>query len=202
MRSFLKWLAIILCGVALGAGFGAWQLRARGVGDDLRVGQWSTGSAIGTPGADMRTRAVVAIYGLLALPASEARYFTTRTDSDGQRLDGRCRYTIEGGAIEARWWSITRYDPQGWLIANRWDRHSVGSAAVQPASRAVTASAWTVDLSPTPPPDLARQRLWIATATDGPFDLTLRAYRPRGMLASDPSRLTTLPRVVKQECGA
>lgn len=202
MRSVLKWFAIILCGVVLGAGFGVWQLRARGVGDDIRVGQWSTASDIGTADADMRTRAVVAIYGLLALPASEARYFTTRTDSQGQRLDGRCRYSIEGGPIESGWWSITRYDPQGWLIANRWDRHSVGSAAVPLANPNDASHAWTVAMSPAPPPASADQLLWIPTATDGPFDLTLRAYRPRGVLAEDPSRLTALPRVVKLGCGA
>lgn len=192
MRAFFKWLAVIVVGIALGTGFAIWQIRSSGLGDDIRVGPWSTGRDIGTADADMKTRAIVALRGLLALPKEEARYFTAATDSTGAPLSGRCSYTLAGGAIEARWWSVTLYDRKGWLIRNRWNRHSVGSARIAPAD----AAQWSVAVGPA-----ERPGLWIPTGTDGPFELTLRAYRPRGTLASDPASVT-MPTITKGECAA
>lgn len=196
MQTFFKWLAIILLGVALGTGIAIWQIRSSGLGNDIRIGPWTTGRDIGTADADMKTRAIVALRGLLALPKEEARYFTAATDSEGRPLSGKCSYTIEGGVIEARWWSITLYDRAGWLIRNRWNRHSVGSARIsdRPEDEAY---AWAVTVSPQ-----ETGGLWIPTATTGPFELTLRTYRPRGLLAEDPSRVGTMPTITKGECAA
>lgn len=192
MRTVFKWLAVIVIGIALGAGVAVWQIRSSGLGNDIRIWPWSTGRDIGTADADMKTRAIVALRGLLALPKEEARYFTAATDSAGAPLSGKCSYTLSGGAVEARWWSVTLYNRQGWLIPNRWHRHSIGSARV-PADRA---AAWTVTVSPA-----EAAGLWIPTGTDGPFELTLRAYRPSGTLASDPARVA-LPAITKGECIA
>ena len=192
MRTFFKWLAVIFIGIALGTGLAVWQIRSSGLGDDIRIGPWSTGRDIGTADADMKTRAIVALRGLLALPKQEARYFTATTDSAGAPLDGKCSYTLSGGTIEARWWSVTLYDRQGWLIANRWNRHSIGSARI-PAEQA---GSWSFIVAPG-----GAEGLWIPTATDGPFELTLRAYRPSGTLASDPAQVT-MPAITKGECAA
>lgn len=192
MRTFFKWLAVIVIGIAFGAGIAVWQIRSSGIGNDIRIGPWSTGRDIGTADADMKTRAIVALRGLLALPKEEARYFTAATDSAGEPLSGKCTYTLTGGAIEARWWSITLYDRQGWLIANRWNRHSIGSARLP----ATATGAWSLTVAPG-----GTEGLWIPTATDGPFELTLRTYRPSGTLASDPARVT-LPTITKGECAA
>ncbi|MBU6395481.1 MAG: DUF1214 domain-containing protein [Sphingomonadales bacterium] len=192
MKAALKWLALGVTGLALGIGLAVWQIRNSGLGNDVRVGPWSTGRDIGTANADMKTRAVVALRGLLALPAREARYFTAATDSAGAPLSGKCRYALSGGALEAHWWSVTLYDRGGWLIPNRWNRHSIGSARIP----AVGADGWTVLIGPDEQPGL-----WIPTGTDGPFELTLRAYRPSGMMARDPARIT-LPTITRQECHA
>jgi hypothetical protein len=192
MRAVLKWLLVVIVGIAFGVGFALWQIRTSGLGNDIRVGPWTTGRDIGTVDADTKTRAIVALRGLLALPKEEARYFTAATDSAGAPLSGKCSYTVSGGAVEARWWSVTLYDRAGWLIRNRWNRHSVGSATVP----AAMAGDWALTISPTRQPGL-----WIPTATDGAFELTLRTYRPRGMLASDPAQVT-LPTITKAECVA
>lgn len=190
MKSILKWTGLVVIGLALGSGFAVWQIRDSGLGNDVRVGPWSTGSDFGTTDASMRTRAIVALRGLLALPKEEARYYTAAMDSAGQPLSGKCSYTLTGGAIEARWWSITLYDRAGWLIPNRWSRHSVGSASI-PADQS---QSWTINVSPQ-----QQAGLWIPTGTDKDFELTLRAYRPRGMMATDPGRVT-LPTITKGEC--
>ncbi|WP_421852705.1 DUF1214 domain-containing protein [Novosphingobium sp.] len=190
MKAVLKWVGLIALGLVLGSGFAVWQIRGSGLGNDVRVGPWSTGRDIGTAHADMKTRAIVALRGLLALPAQEARYFTASTDSADAPLSGKCSYALTGGAIEARWWSITLYDRGGWLIPNRWSRHSIGSARI-PAG---AADQWTVQIGPS-----EQSGLWVPTGTDGLFELTLRAYRPHGTMARDPARIT-LPTITRGEC--
>ncbi len=190
MRTLLKWLGVVLAGIALGSGLAIWQIRSSGLGQDIRVGPWTTGSDIGTADADAKTRAIVALRGLLALPKQEARYFTARTDSAGAPLSGKCSYSVSGGAMEARWWSVTLYDREGWLIPNRWNRHSIGSAAMPDG-----AIPWQFMISPD-----ERAGAWVPTATEGAFELTLRTYRPRGTLAADPGRVT-LPTITKGECA-
>jgi hypothetical protein len=78
MRAFLKWLGIVLVGLAVGTGVAIWQIRNSGMGEDISIGPWTTGRDIGTETTDLKTRAAVALRGLLALPKEEARYFTTR----------------------------------------------------------------------------------------------------------------------------
>jgi hypothetical protein len=190
VKAVFKWAGLIVLGLVLGIGFAGWQIRSSGLGNDVRVGPWSTGRDIGTANADMKTRAVVALRGLLALPAREARYFTAATDSTGAPLSGKCSYALTGRAIEARWWSVTLYDRGGWLIRNAWQRHSIGSAII-PAD---AAGNWTIRIGPAQEPGL-----WIPTGTDGPFELTLRAYRPQGEMARDPARIS-LPILAKREC--
>lgn len=190
MKAVLKWSGLVMLGLVLGIGLAVWQITSSGLGNDVRVGPWSTGRDIGTANADMKTRAVVALRGLLALPATEARYFTASTDSAGAPLSGKCSYAVTGGALEARWWSITLYDRSGWLIPNRWNRYSIGSARIPAGSEAH----WTVLIGPAEQPGL-----WIPTGTDGPFELTLRAYRPQGEMARDPARIS-LPTITKGEC--
>jgi len=190
VKAVLKWVGLIVVGLALGSGLAVWQIRTGGLGNDVRVGPWTTGRDVGTADADIKTRAIVALRGLLALPAKEARYFTAATDSAGAPLSGKCRYAMTGGDIAARWWSVTLYDRGGWLIPNRWSRYSIGSARI-PAGQA---EHWTVQIGPDEQPGL-----WIPTGTDGPFELTLRVYRPHGEMARDPSRIR-LPTVTKGEC--
>ncbi|MEQ1725822.1 MAG: DUF1214 domain-containing protein [Sphingopyxis sp.] len=190
MKRWLGWAIAIIIGLVGGAALAVAQMRHRGLGDDIRIGPWTTARDIGTATTDARTRAVVALRGLLALPTSEARYFTASVDSSGRALSGKCSYTLSGGTIAARWWSVTLYDTGGWLIVNRWNKHSVGSAAFPSEQQ----SDWRIAISPT-----EQAGAWIPTATSDAFELTLRTYRPRGQLARDPARVT-LPTIIRTQC--
>src|SRR5688572_8065706 len=80
VRSWARYLVCGLAGVALGAGAGVYSVRAGAFGSSVRIGPWATGTDFGTAEAGAYTRAVVALRGLLALPAREARYYTARED--------------------------------------------------------------------------------------------------------------------------
>jgi hypothetical protein len=156
----------------------------------LASGPWETGRDFGSADASALVRARVALRGLLALPRSEAMYFTARTDSAGRPLEGRCRYEIRGGRFDARWWSITLYDRAGWLVPNPWHRHSVGSRAVD-----AQADAWTIAVAAAEQPDP-----WIPSTNAPHFDLTLRLYHPGSALRDTPQRVA-MPEIRRVECA-
>ncbi len=191
MRTGWRWTFAILSGVVLGTGCAIAQLKLSDFGDRA-IGPWTTGGDFGSANAGTLTRAGVAYRGLLALPASEARYFTASTTSDGKPLTGNCSYRLVGEPLDARWWSLTLYDHAGWLIPNGQARHSVGSAAIAPDSD----GRWTVTVGPN-----AHGPGTIPTGTKGPFSLTLRSYRPHGALAGNLSGVR-LPTIMQTGCAA
>jgi hypothetical protein len=190
LRTALKWSACAVVGLALGVGAAVQQIRTSALGDEIRIGPWSTGRDIGTVDASLATRATVALRGLLALPKEEARYFTARTDSAGNALLGRCTYVITGAMPAARWWSITIYDREGWLIANSRNRHSIGSVATTTNSSATDI---VIGLGSEGPDG-------IDPETSGPFELTLRLYRPSGVVADNPAD-AVLPEIESRGCA-
>lgn len=191
MKPWLRYAICGLAGVALGIGGALWQVRAGAWGSSMRIGAWTTGTDYGTAEASAYTRAVVALRGLLALPAREARYYNAAVDDDGRPLDGRCRYRVTGSEGGGAWWSLTLYDRDGYLVANRPGTYSVGSAAIPPAER----RAWDVAIAPVPQPGR-----WLPTGGIERFELTLRVYLPadggRGNLPR-----ARLPRIRRLDCA-
>ena len=188
-----SWARLLICGVAgalIGSGAAVWSVRAGTLGAQNAIGPWYTGKDFGTAKASSYVRAVVALRGLLALPATEARYYTAAFDDAGQRLDGKCRYRITGGALPAKWWSLTLYDPQGYLIANPVGIYSIGSASLPSGE----AQQWAVTASPD-----RHAGHWLPTGRSGPFELTLRAYLPDDGGKGDLTR-AQLPHIVREAC--
>ena len=79
---------------------------------------WVTNLKVGSPDAGMYVRAVVARVGLFALNKTETIYYTAYEDQDGNRLRANCDYSITGKDIPARWWSITLYGADNFLVPN------------------------------------------------------------------------------------
>lgn len=168
-RSLKLWHRILiasLLGVVIGGLLTAWAVRSDGMGGDRQIGPWTTSDATGSADAGPLLRARIALRGLLALTAREAIYLNAATDSAGRPLDGGCTYRIAGAAPAARWWSITAYDADGYLIATPAGRYSIGSAG-------------DAAIDATVGPDGG-----ITTLKGNPFELTLRAYNPEPSLLS------------------
>lgn len=169
-RVWVPYLILIALGIALGLGLAARTVRGGALGTGEKIGSWTTGRDFGTADQSATTRAIVALRGLLALPASEARYYTAAVDDSGAKLASNCRYRVTGGVMPAKWWSVTLYDHEGYLVANDADVFSVGSMALPPAEQ----NRWTILVAP----DQQAGR-WLPTGGDtDPFELTLRAYLP------------------------
>src|SRR5688572_3872344 len=84
----------------------------------IKAGPWRTNVATGSAEANPYERAAIAVAGLYALSKEETLYYTAFTDSDGRALDGRCDYRVTGRPLPARWWSLTLYGADHYLVAN------------------------------------------------------------------------------------
>ena len=161
----------------------------RGMPSGVANGPWTTSLAIGSPQSDPYTRAAVALHGLLALKRDETIYFTATSDAAGNSLDGRCVYQITGSDPDTRWWSITAYGADDYLIANPAHRYSVAKTSV---ARNPNGS-FDIQVGGN-----ANAANWIPTGS-GPFSLTLRLYNPGPTATLDPQDMA-LPQLKKVAC--
>ncbi len=188
MRLLLKLLAVLVAGTMLGL-LATWLTVFRFPPGRIGNGPWKTDPAVVTPQTDAYRRAFLAVNGLFALNRSEAIYYTANTDSDGRALTGRCRYKVEGPAPDARWWSITAYGPDGYLITNSTGRYSVTKQQLAPDTHGSIV---------VPVGGNSGGNNWIAVGT-GRFSLSLRLYNPGPEFIADLAD-AALPALLRVGC--
>jgi hypothetical protein len=186
-------LAAILLSLALGLGSAFFAVRSGVAGGDVRNGAWRTNLTTGSADADLYTRARVAVGGLLALAPSETIYFNAVTDDAGEPLSARCDYALTGGELAARWWSITAYGADHYLIPNAAGRYSLGQTTIEREPD----GAWRARVS-------TRKSAgnWLPSGDPGDahaFALTLRLYNPDASVAAAPAS-ASLPRIERETC--
>lgn len=193
--------------IVLGLG-SAWYAVSAGLsGGEVANGPWRTSLVTGSQQADLHTRARVAVGGLLALAPSETVYWNADVDAEGHRLDARCDYRIEGEELPARWWSLTAYAADHFLIPNDAGRHSFSQTTLARAP----GGPWTIRVSTEPAPVASGARSeakqsevenWLPSGRSGaadPFALTLRLYNPSPEVYEQPDAVH-LPRIVRERC--
>jgi hypothetical protein len=185
----LRLLAAAALGIVLGLGYTWLSLRDFAGDQSVHNGPWDTDPRIGSSASGLLLRAQVAIGGLLALNRAETIYYTASRDSSGALLDGACSYRIEGRDMDARWWSITSYASDHFLIPNAEERYSISKTSVQRGPD----GGFVARASLTPEPVN-----WLPTAPGG-FTLTLRLYNPAPAV-QDALATTPLPSLVKEAC--
>jgi hypothetical protein len=182
-------LATLAIGIGLGIAATWLTVISRGMLGDIADGPWRTSLATGSAESDPYQRASVAVHGLLALNRSETIYYMATTDSQGNLLAGNCIYRIAGRDPDTRWWSITAYGDDDYLIANRAHRYSVSKQSivrrgdgtfVAIASRGQAGANWI-------------------PVSDGRFSLTLRLYNPVTAIRENPSG-ANLPSIARASC--
>jgi hypothetical protein len=191
---FLRLAAATVLGVVLGlASAYAALLSLRGQ-HVIKNGPWATSLTIGGTDADMYTRASVAISGLFALNKHETIYFNAEHDSAGEALDPACTYRLEGRDPDTRWWSVTLYADDNYLIPNPANRYSVSQSNVVRAP----GGNFVIRLSPSPAAGTPEAN-WIPTSPDG-FQVTLRLYNPGDTVKANPAA-APLPAILKEACS-
>lgn len=188
-----RWITagVVVAGLLAGAASG-WLWLQKGMAQGESYSGWTGSSVTGSADADPWTRARVAVAGLLALTREHAIYFTRNTDDSGARLREDCRYRVSGGAMPARWWSITVYAADNYLPLNNDDALSFDATEVQTDA----AGRWSAILAPTRPESGA----WASTRKAGNYDITLRLYQPTRQAQADFATVP-MPSVTRLDCG-
>ena len=190
IRKLAVALGVLVVAVILALASVWWALlRAPSSSQSVIVGPWQTSLVTGSVDADIYTRARVAIGGLFALNRSEAIYFSAAQDDDHRPLRARCVYLVEGRPVAARWWSITAYADDHFLIPNAANRFSfnMGNLKLGPDGT------FKVMVSPS-----EQSGHWLPTGDgSGGFNLLFRLYNPSPQIAADPGtvRLPTIKQI-------
>jgi hypothetical protein len=187
----VRWIAILLLGGVLGVGSALLAVRHVGGVGAVQVGPWSTPLDGGGTGRDMYTRAAVALQATLALSRQETLYFRAAVDSQGRRLVGNCSYTVHGPDLPARWWSITLYGADHYLIATPEHRYSYASENVARGAD----GGFAIAISRAP-----QQGNWLDPGETAELVLLARLYRPTDKAAANPAAIA-LPAIDRGACG-
>ena len=188
MNPVLFYGSAVLLALLLG-GASAWWAVGWGMRGGIQCGAWRHYPDYGSRTANPYIRAQTQIAGPLALHRSETIYFIADRDDQGEPLRPGKNYQVEGGNLDARWWSITAYGEDHHLIPNLLNRYSYNSINVAKNRD----SSWTVHLGRTEKPGN-----WIPTGEGRRFELVLRMYNPTPTVLEDIS-LVEMPRVIRED---
>ncbi len=192
MRRVRGWLFMLVLGVILGLGSVFAVVRSSHLLNTVTSGPWQTNLLTGSAEADFYTRAVIAVNAVLALSREETIYFMAREDSAGQPLRAECRYRLAGPAPAARWWSVTAYAADNFLMPVAQKRYSVSGEDVVPDAGGQVA--FTLG------PQEALGAPHIPTTGTGAMVLTLRLYNPAPLVVAAPKRFAA-PTITREgEC--
>jgi hypothetical protein len=149
------------------------------------VNGWRVAALLGDAtffNGDWLRRAAGAQAGIYGNSANEATYPITRTDAEGQTLDGsKNNYTLTFAAGETppvnAFWSVTMYDGKTqFLIENPINRYLINSPMVPSLTKGADGSLTLYIQNKSPGGD--KEANWLP-APDGPIYLVMRLYWPK-----------------------
>lgn len=157
---------------------------------------WTILPSPGDPDRSIYTRAAVAAAGTFASKKPEQAYYQTEIDIEDQPLNGNCLYRLSGEDIESRWWSITAYANDGFLIENTEKLYSYNSETINYNANGGFEIYFLGDndfIS-----DVSNEN-WLRVNQDENFNVSLRIYYPGEEFFSNLRRVN-LPIVEKVKC--
>ncbi|MDA7688201.1 DUF1214 domain-containing protein [Pelagibacteraceae bacterium] len=157
---------------------------------------WTILPSPGDPDRSIYTRAAVAAAGTFASKKPEQAYYQTDIDIEDQPLDGNCLYRLSGEDIESRWWSITAYANDGFLIENTEKLYSYNSETINYNTNGGFEIYFLGDndfIS-----DVSNEN-WLRVNQDENFNVSLRIYYPGEEFFSNLRRVN-LPIIEKVKC--
>ena len=191
MRLLLGSLFAFAIAAAIGLGL-TWMALTHGTAyGGVTIGAWTAWPKNGTPGIDPYARAIVARSGELPIGSGDGVAFYARTDDSGAPLDGRCDVALAGITPQARFWTLTLYDPEGRLVANSVQRQGFTSQEVLRKSD----GSFEITISPR-----ARPGNWLPTGGVERYLLILRLYDTPVGVATRTGKDAPMPAVARRSC--
>jgi hypothetical protein len=185
--------SLLALAVAALVGLGStWLTLTRGAAfGAIPIGAWTAWPRTGTRDVDPYARATIARSGELPIGSGDGVAFFARADDAGRPLDGRCDVLVSGTTPQARFWTITLYDPRGHLIGNSIERQGFTSQEI------VRRSDGTFEIVVAP---RARTGNWLPTNGVDSYVLVLRLYDTPVGVSTRASREVPMPAISVQSC--
>lgn len=158
----------------------------------FKVGAWTAWPRTGTADIDPYARALIARSGELPMGAGDGVAFVATRDDTGTTLDGRCDVVVSGLTPQARFWTLTLYDPDGKLVGNSLGRFGFSSQEI------VRNSDGSIEVSVAP---RARSGNWLPTGGIERYILVFRFYDSPVGVASRTGRETPMPSIKMKPCA-
>ena len=157
----------------------------------VTIGAWTAWPRTGTQDIDPYARASIARSGELPVGSGDGVAFLARADENGKALDGRCDVTVTGVTPQARFWTLTLYDPDGRLVANALERHGFTSQEI------VRRADGSFEIAVAP---RVRPGNWLPTGGIERYVLMLRLYDTPVGVATRAAREAPMPAVTVRGC--
>ena len=191
MRLVFGLLVTLVIATVVGLGT-TWLTLSRGTAfGALPIGAWTAWPKTGTSDADPYARASIARSGELPVGAGDGVAFIAKADDNGRALDGRCDVVVAGTTPQARFWTLTLYDPNGKLVANSVDRQGFTSQEI------LRRADGSFDIAIAP---RARTGNWLPTGGIDSYVLVLRLYDSPVGVATRAARDAPIPTVTVRAC--
>jgi hypothetical protein len=185
--------SLLALAVAALVGLGTtWMALSRGTAfGAVSIGAWTAWPRIGTRDVDPYARATMARSGELPVGSGDGVAFVARSDDIGRPLDGRCDVLVSGSTPQARFWTITLYDPQGHLVGNSIERQGFTSQEI------VRRADGSFEILVAP---RARPGNWLPTNGIESYMLVLRLYDTPVGVTTRAAREVPMPSLSVQSC--
>lgn len=168
----LRDLSTLLFGVAvalvLGIGSAVWATGRYPLFGELQIDGWNANPSVGADRPDPYSQAYFARSGGMPLAAAEGLAFVRQSDDEGDALNARCTYAVEGDTPGARLWTLTV------LRGGRPMQPPEAGIPVALQSGSIlrfTDGDFGVRIAPLPQPGN-----WLYAGASGPFALALSLY--------------------------
>lgn len=188
MEAVATYFATMLFALFMGVCSGFYRIYVVVKKRTLKNRAWGFNLNTGNKNADMYERASVAVAGLFGLNKTETIYFTAYRDDDGRRLNSDDDYRLEGKIFDARWWSITTYDKDHYLISNELDRYSYNGTNLILEND----NRFIIHLSKEP-----KAGNWLPVGSQGNFSITIRLYNPSKKVYDNPAEVE-MPSILRE----
>lgn len=182
-------LGLVLLAIILGSGVGIYNIASGKSSSQRFIGNWQTvdkDKDLNT--ADLLTIAQISVYGTYALTKKEVIYLSTSTDSEGNAIDPKSDYIISGKKLDAKYWSITAYDQDGFLIKNPINTYSYNLETVKYEA---DSTSYKINLAAS-----EKKENWLPINNVKKATLVIRLYLPSDALRNNLTA-ETLPSIQK-----
>ncbi len=165
-----KIILLVLTGLLIGSTIAYYRIHQwNGKDTTIENGCWK-GQNLAEIGTNQLLTARIAVATLYALNPSEVIYLVANEDTKGEELNSKNDYVIKGIPMDSRYWSITLYSEDYFLVPNEADKFSYNLHNVSYESD----SSFIINIS-----SLKKEHNWLPSGKEGKFYLTIRMYHPQ-----------------------